>query len=210
MGAWKYVGYGVGGALAGVGAIVLSPVFGAVGVVTAVGAVVGVAVGGATGSAAAYMDDDDERSEQAYKRGDTAGANRTKAELAGESESLKKRLEAISKYLDAHSSHTDLSMAAYGVAVSHMANVGKLTKENVQQTREFVFGAFERNLATVIADEIETMNAKPPSMRVAFTQLKRFTDEAQNIKKTMCDLVDSFEANGTEARTPSGAHRRAA
>ena len=41
MGAWKYVGYGVGGALAGVGAIVLSPVFGAVGVVTSVGAAVG-------------------------------------------------------------------------------------------------------------------------------------------------------------------------
>lgn len=196
----RIAGYAVVGTLAGLGVIVAAPVFGAVGVVTAVGAAIGGIGGAAVGSVTAYATDDEDEIAEAERRGHQAGENAEKAKFAGMFDELATSYNHLKRYVGEQQERNKLTLAMFAVGVACLARCGAASADNVLQVKEFAFGAAHQALPLAILDDIAQIENNPPNLRSVHARARKVALEARELMDQMVELaaniVDTNSENG--------------
>lgn len=195
----RIAGYASVGALACVGAVVMLPVAGAVGTVTLVGAVVSGSLGTLVGTGAACATDKTDEVDEAERRGRQRGANDAKAKCAQQWADMNARYEALSQHMTQQKDLEKLHLAMFSVGAACLRRCGAINDDNVAALKEFVFGVGFAALPAAILDEVNSIAAKPPTLKTAFTR-------ARKLEPQMQALFDKMVAVAAYLNDNSGKH----
>ena len=180
----------LGGAAAGVGLIVLAPVFGAVGTVTAVGVAVGTAVGGIAGAVAS----DKDKENSAYNRGKEQG----KSENLSEMEALKSKFEKASRRFEEYKDFENYLLACYAVGISVAYCDGNFAEEEKNDLEEFIQGVSFQNYPNTFKEGIQNLYDNPPTFNEAKTFVKKVNKSDWSIFSDIIEIIiasDNIERN---------------
>jgi len=191
------------GALACVGAVVLSPVAGAVGTVTLVGGLVSGCIGGTVGGAYAGGTDPGDTVAEAEERGRQRGRNEIDADQQERFDALTARYDAL-RAKDIEQERMDqLQLALFAVGTASLNRYGTLTGENLQHLREIVFGRAHTALPKVMHAKVVELEQAPKTLKTAFCRARTFGSDAavlfDDIVEFAGSMTDGDEAQGLAA-----------
>ena len=158
---WKVLG----GASAGVAAIVAAPIFGGVGAITLAGAAVGTAVGGLGGVAASFADDSESKAE---KRGVERGRAEAAAVYSSRFDKLKERFEATVTKMASMNEFFSLIVALHAVGMACAACDGLVSDAERRDIEEFIGGMAVSNMPQTVVDQLNAIATNPPNIDTAF------------------------------------------
>ena len=197
MGFWSGVGTVAIGVAAGVGGVAALPVFGPIGVVTALGFAVGGGVGAAGGAvAAAFGGSSGNKSETKAE---------TKAEETAKTEHDRERAERIKAYLAEGKNRERFMIALYAVSIWASAYDGYVPEDARRDIREAVEGLGAKMSSKVVTAAIEKLFATPPSVTSAMAYAVAFPDAWEEFD----DAVEAGLATGPRAAKALAAFRSA-
>jgi len=190
MSFWKILGGVAVGGVAGVGSIVMLPVFGAIGAATAVGIGVGAGVGALLGGGAGAAIDD------AFT---DVSRQKTKAEEAAAramhaTEVMAAKLKAAAERYASYKKFEEFVVAISAVGFSVASASGVLNPVAHRDIVEFVSGISSSVLPEPVNNLIADLAAKPPSFNTAMSYLdqldpKRSDTELANLVEGIIDVV---------------------
>jgi hypothetical protein len=189
MSYWKIIG----GAAAGVGAIVCLPVFGAVGAITAVGAAVGAAVGGLGGAAVASSDEEEKAT--AYEKGEQAATAKHEREVT----KLHDALRAAQNKLNGDKTYFQLLLALFAVGMATLEYTGNTSAEKIHDLEEFVGGISHAGLPKHIKQELEQLKSTPPNFNTAMGDVKKLDNPDMSLFESVIFLMSESDGKSTNA-----------
>ena len=218
MGFWKIVG----GIAAGVGAVALLPVAGAVGAVTATGALVGGAVGAVV---AAGTDDSDEKKRlraenqrvAAQRAAESARAEKAVAEsrekvavaekkaqdAAQRASDAEKSLESAAKMMEQYRAslkdvekHYQLVIALTAIGMAAANADGSVDESETAEMDEYISGIAALNLPAKVKARIEYLHHHPPTFDAAMEEVTKLDRNGLPLDAFRQLIVDVIGADG--------------
>lgn len=199
MNGMRIVGGVAIGALACVGAVVLTPIAGAVGTVTLVGGLVSGCIGGAVGGACAEVTDPGNTLAEAEERGRQRGRNDIDAEQQQRFDTLTARYDALRAKGIEQERMDKLQLAVFAVGTASLNDYGTLTEENLQHMREIVFGTSYRELPKVMQSQVVMLEQAPRTLKTAFSRARTFGSDAAVLFDDIVEFARST-IDGDEAQ----------
>lgn len=219
MGFWKIVG----GICAGIGAVALLPVAGAVGAVALPGALIGGAVG--AGIAVATDDDEEKRIKEAKERAAAESAVRSEkmemavresraaaasarekarqaAERALQAEQNERaawlKLEEFTKSLKEPESHYQLIIALTAIGMATASADGCVDECEVKDLDEYISGVASSHLPSKVKARITYLRNHPPTFEKAFAEVKKLENTGSSVpwNKFRQLVLDIINADG--------------
>lgn len=194
--------YVAGGAAAGVGAIVMLPVFGTVGAVSMVGIAVGASTGGLVGGVVGISTDDSEAIKQAGNDGYKRGENDAKAQFKSQFDNPQKGFDKLLADCKDQHAYNDVILALFKVGMAYLSACGKATDENALQLREFVLGAAHEKMPVRIKKCMDEIVASPQDIAEAHAHLARYGQEARVLADMLLVLVNGLSNAQSKGREP--------
>ena len=223
MGFWKILG----GIAAGVGAVALLPVAGAVGAVTATGAIVGGAVGAAV---AAGTDDEDEKKRLREENERTSArcaiatskaqkmvaeskekvasaqekAKQAEQRAAEVEKSLQEAAETMERYRESLKdveSHYQLVIALTAIGMAAAKADGDVDERETSEMDEYISGIAASKLPAKVKARIQYLHNHPPTFEKAAEEIMKLDKDGLPIDVFRQLIVDVINADGIVKET---------
>ncbi len=197
MGFWSGVGTVTIGVAAGVGGVAALPVFGPIGVVTALGFAVGGGVGAASGAVVAAFGGSSESKPETKAE--------AKAREAADAENNRARTERVKMYTAEAMRREQFLIALYAVGICAAAYDGVVPDDARQDIREVVQGLGAKMSSKAVTTAIEELFVAPPSINTAVACAVKFPEAWQEFD----DAVEAGLATGPRGFKALAAFRSA-
>jgi tellurite resistance protein len=186
MGFWKVIGYAVGGAVVGVGAVAAAPftgggsILGAASLAASLAGAGGIAtaagLGGAAAAgiaAAAGSDADEKKKAQARREGEEAATAKYRKQV----EVLLIALNEAKQRLNDDKLYFQLLIALVAVGMASANADGKVSEEELRELDEFVAGVAHSKLPPHVKGMIAKLTANPPTFNTAISYVRKLGND---------------------------------